>query len=136
MKPIKCYFIKPESLRKIWKNEGLQNLVCHSLKKFAKTSKFLGLFGAVKGQHGEVNKHNWDWNRYYPFWNKNFFSGTVSLNEAIVAFYLAGAYCTVNLFLKFSSFVPIFEIQTLTENVDPSTIYHWCYNSISLVLTV
>ena len=51
--------------------------------------QFLGLFGAVKGQHGEVNEHNWDWNRYYPFWIQNFFSGTVSLNEAIVAFYLA-----------------------------------------------
>ena len=31
----------------------------------------------------------WDWNRNYPFWNQNFFSGTVSLNGDIVAFYLA-----------------------------------------------
>ena len=51
--------------------------------------QFLGLFGAVKGQHGEVNEHNWDWNRNYPFWNQNFFSVTDSLNGAIVAFYLA-----------------------------------------------
>ena len=49
--------------------------------------QFWGLFGAVKSQHGEINEHNWDWN--YPFWNQNFFSGTVCLNGAIVAFYLA-----------------------------------------------
>ena len=54
-----------------------------------------GLFGAVKGQHGEVNEHNWDWKRNYPFCNQNFFSGTVSLNGAIVAFYLEPTvYCT------------------------------------------
>ena len=63
-------------------------MVCHSLKNLLKFEIF-GLFGAVKGQHGEVNEHNWDWKRYYPFCNQNFFCGTVSLNKAIVAFYLA-----------------------------------------------
>ena len=50
--------------------------------------QFWGLLRAVKGEHGEVYEHTLDWNRNYSFLNQNFFSGTVNLQRAIIAFYV------------------------------------------------